>query len=71
MGRLLFILCAALVVVALVSFTVSLASRAVQDSTKLAREITTGTQGNTMQKIGFAALIIVMLGVTSGLLGGL
>ncbi|RKF16854.1 hypothetical protein D6850_04775 [Roseovarius spongiae] len=65
------ILCAALVVFALVMMLVSVVTRATHNGREMAREVAAEPRGDAMRKIGFAALIIVMLGVTSGLLGGL
>lgn len=72
MGRVLLVLGAIFVCVALVAMTVSVISRTAEDSRSMARDASNAlTRGDTMQKVGFVALILLMLGVTSGLLGGL
>ncbi|MFX0541170.1 hypothetical protein ACEWPM_005495 [Roseovarius sp. S4756] len=71
MTRILLFLCAALVVVTLIGLAVTTTARAVQDSRDLARDIAVVPRRTLMEKISFAALMLLMLGVTSGLLGGL
>ncbi len=75
MARLLLLICLICAVVVLVSAAISSLSRAARDGGKLARDLTapgTGTgKGVTMERVSYAALILLMLGVTSGLLGGL
>jgi hypothetical protein len=46
-------------------------TRAARDATSMGREMVLTTRGTSVQKIAYAALFILMLGVTSGLLGGL
>lgn len=71
MARLLMLVILALALVALAGFAVSAMTRAARDATSLGREMALTTRGTSVQKIAYAALFILMLGVTSGLLGGL
>ncbi len=71
MARLLLLICLVCAVLALVGVAVSALTRAAQDGTALARDIAAPNTGVTMQRISYTALILLMLGVTSGLLGGL
>nr|WP_309504011.1 hypothetical protein [uncultured Roseovarius sp.] len=72
MARVLLLVCAAMVLVALAAMVVSTVSHAAQDSRALARNVSESVaRRTTMQKISFVALLVLMLGVTSGLLGGL
>lgn len=71
MTRLLILLCLALIVAALAGLAVSSLARAAKDSHSLMQGVAVETRRNNLQKIGYVALILVMLGVTSGLLGGL
>lgn len=64
MARLLLLICLVCVVLALAGVAVSSLSRA-------ARELAPANEGKTMARISYAALLLLMLGVTSGLLGGL
>ncbi len=57
--------------VALAAVAMSAVARAARDAGAAGRDIVVSTRGASMQKIAYAALFIVMLGVTSGLLGGL
>ncbi|MDO5757676.1 MAG: hypothetical protein Q4P24_09190 [Rhodobacterales bacterium] len=71
MARLLLLICLICVVVALASNAVSAMVRAAQDSKALAQELSAPHRGMVMERISYTALILLMLGVTSGLLGGL
>lgn len=72
MARLLFLICLICALLALVGAAISALSRAARDSRRLARDLAAPeTEGGTMERIGYVALIVLMLGVTSGLLGGL
>lgn len=73
MARLLMlvILALALALVALAGFAVSALTRTTREARSLGQEIALTTRGTSVQKIAYAALFILMLGVTSGLLGGL
>ncbi len=71
MARLLLLICLVCAVLALIGVAVSALTRAAQDSKALARDMVAPNTGVTMKRISYAALILLMLGVTSGLLGGL
>ncbi len=71
MARLLMLTCLALAVVALAGLAVSATIRAARDTQALGRDLVVKTGGSNVQKIAYVALIVLMLGVTSGLLGGL
>lgn len=73
MARLILLICLICAVLALVGAAVSALSRAARDGGELARDLAMPGTGNgvTMERISYAALILLMLGVTSGLLGGL
>ncbi|WP_422025696.1 hypothetical protein [Roseovarius sp.] len=71
MARLLMLVILALALVALAGFAVSALTRATREARSLGQEIALTTRGTSVQKIAYAALFILMLGVTSGLLGGL
>jgi hypothetical protein len=49
---------------------VSAILRAARETRALGRELAVTAGGTALQKIAYAALIILMLGVTSGLVGG-
>ncbi|PVA09202.1 hypothetical protein DC366_14945 [Pelagivirga sediminicola] len=65
------LICLVVALLALAGAAISALSRAAQDSRSLARDLAAPGKGITMQRISYAALILLMLGVTSGLLGGL
>ena len=71
MARLIFIICLALAVLALTAAAVAAISRAAREGRALARETAHLGGGQGMEKVSYAALLLLMLGVTSGLLGGL
>jgi hypothetical protein len=75
MARLLLLIALICAVLVLVGAAVSALSRAARDGGELARDLaapgTGAGKGVTMERISYAALILLMLGVTSGLLGGL
>ncbi|MCQ0093305.1 hypothetical protein [Roseovarius sp. M141] len=71
MARLLLLICLICVLLALVGLAVSALTRAAQDSKALAQGMIAPDKGVTMERISYTALILLMLGVTSGLLGGL
>lgn len=71
MARLLLLICLVLVLLALVGAAVSALTRAAQDGRALARDFTGSDKEVLMERTSYAALIVLMLGVTSGLLGGL
>ncbi len=61
-----------MVVVVLAAMVVSTVSHAAEDSRAVTRSLSESAARRTiMQKLGFVALLVLMLGVTSGLLGGL
>lgn len=69
---LIFLICA---LIALASQAVSALTQAARDGGALARDLVAPDngpgQGGTMERISYVALLLLMLGVTSGLLGGL
>ncbi|HEY9039280.1 MAG TPA: hypothetical protein VIN05_10110 [Roseovarius sp.] len=71
MARLLLLICLVCAVLALVGVAISALTRAAQDSKALARDMAGPHTGMMMKRISYTALILLMLGVTSGLLGGL
>lgn len=71
MARLFMLVVLALAVVALIGIAISAMARAGRDAGSLGRDMVGTTRGTSVQKIAYAALFILMLGVTSGLLGGL
>ena len=71
MARFLILIALVLLVVALVGVIVSTFTQAARDSRALAQGLALDTRRDGLQKVGYVALILVMLGVTSGLLGGL
>ncbi|MEI4261838.1 hypothetical protein [Roseovarius sp. D0-M9] len=75
MVRLLFFIFLALAVLALAGAALSALTRAAREGHSAARDLAQDTIGNTkgngMEKVSFTALLLLMLGVTSGLLGGL
>ncbi|MFN3209452.1 MAG: hypothetical protein ACE369_10715 [Roseovarius sp.] len=71
MARLFMLAILTLAVVLLAGLAVSATVRAARDAGSAGRGIVATTGGTNMQKIAYAALFILMLGVTSGLLGGL
>ncbi|QIE47430.1 hypothetical protein G5B38_04375 [Pseudohalocynthiibacter aestuariivivens] len=61
-----------MVLIALAAMVVSSVSRATEDSQIAVRGLSGSiARRTTMQKVGFVALLVLMLGVTSGFLGGL
>ncbi len=71
MARLLLLICVICALLALVGAAISALTRAAQDGTALARTMAVPDKRITMERISYTALILLMLGVTSGLLGGL
>lgn len=71
MARLLLLMCLLCAILALVGVAVSALARAAHDSRALFRDMTLPGRRTMMERIGYGALILLMLGVTSGLLGGL
>lgn len=71
MARILLLICLACAVVALVGAAITALTRAAREGRSLARDLAPIDEGNTMKRISYAALLLLMLGVTSGLLGGL
>jgi len=75
MARLVMLIGLALALVWLTAAAVSATARAARETRTLGREVAEMTQearrGANVQKIAYAALMLLMLGVTSGLLGGL
>jgi len=75
MARLLFLICLILAVLALAAAALLALVRAFREGRATAQEIAgnlgQGSRGNGMEKVSYAALLLLMLGVTSGLLGGL
>ncbi|MGK7653970.1 MULTISPECIES: hypothetical protein [unclassified Roseovarius] len=71
MTRLIMLVFLIVAAVALAAVAMSAVMRAARDAGAAGRDIAVSTRGASMQKIAYAALFIVMLGVTSGLLGGL
>ncbi|WP_397542878.1 hypothetical protein [Roseovarius salis] len=71
MARLIMLVCLALAMIALTGLAVSATVRAARETRSLGREVALMARGTNVQKIAYAALMILMLGVTSGLLGGL
>lgn len=71
MARILLLICLACAVVALVGAAIAALTRAARESRTLARDLAPINEGNAMKRISYAALLLLMLGVTSGLLGGL
>ncbi|WP_113912864.1 hypothetical protein [Roseovarius dicentrarchi] len=71
MARLVLLICLICVLLALVGAAISALTRAAQDGRALARDIAAPGKGILMERISYTALILLMLGVTSGLLGGL
>ncbi|KRS11462.1 hypothetical protein XM53_16060 [Roseovarius atlanticus] len=69
--RILMLIFLIVAAVALAAVAMSAVARAARDAGAVGRDIAVTTRGTFMQKIAYAALFIVMLGVTSGLLGGL
>jgi hypothetical protein len=70
MARLIMLVGLALALVALTGLAVSAILRAARETRALGRELAVTAGGTALQKIAYAALIILMLGVTSGLVGG-
>lgn len=71
MARILLLICLACAVVVLVGAAMAAVTRAAREGRSLARGLAPIDEGNTMKRISYAALLLLMLGVTSGLLGGL
>lgn len=71
MARILLLVFLACAVVVLVGAAMTALTRAAREGRKLARDLAPIDEGNTMKRISYAALLLLMLGVTSGLLGGL
>ncbi len=71
MARLIMLVCLALALVALTGYALSATFRAAREARSLGQEIAATTTGTSVQKIAYVALLLLMLGVTSGLLGGL
>lgn len=71
MARILLLICLAFAVVALLGAAITALTRAAREGRSLARDLAPIDEGNTMKRISYAALLLLMLGVTSGLLGGL
>ncbi|WP_324754369.1 hypothetical protein [Roseovarius sp. Pro17] len=70
MARLLLLILLLCAIVALIGAAAAAWTRAAREGQTLARDLTS-TGGSGMERISYAALILLMLGVTSGLLGGL
>jgi len=70
-ARLFLFICLGLAVLALAAAAFSAVTRAIRDGHMAARDLAHETKGNGMEKVSYAALLLLMLGVTSGLLGGL
>lgn len=68
MARLFMLLLVTLAIVALAAVAMA---RAARDAGSVGRDIAVTTRGTNVQKIAYAALFILMMGVTSGLIGGL
>jgi hypothetical protein len=71
MARLFMLLLVTLAIVALAAVAMAAMARAARDAGSVGREIAITTRGANVQKIAYAALFILMMGVTSGLIGGL
>lgn len=71
MARLLLLLTLVLMVMALLGVVVSMLMRLAREGQSLVEDMGDETRRTGLQKVGYVALILVMLGVTSGLIGGL
>lgn len=71
MARLLLLICLVVAVLALLGAAVTAWGRAAQEGRKVASDLTARSGENNVERISYAALFLLMLGVTSGLLGGL
>lgn len=72
MARLLLLLFLVLAVAAMAALAVRAVSEAVRQGGRTGHSVMArGPGGENMQKIAFAALIVLLVGVTSGLIGGL
>lgn len=71
MARLLILFSLVLMVLALVGVILTTFAQLAREGRAVARGMALDTRREGLQKVGYVALILVMLGVTSGLLGGL
>lgn len=71
MVRILLLICLIAAVVALFGAAAVAWTRAANEGRQVASDLSIGSGGNNVQRISYAALILLMLGVTSGFLGGL
>ena len=71
MARLLFLICLGLAVLALAAAAMVAVTRAARAGRAAAHDLAREAKGDGMEKVSYAALMLLMLGVTSGLLGGL
>lgn len=71
MARLLFLICLGLAVLALAAAAITAVIRAARVGRDTVHDLTRETKEDGMEKVSYAALMLLMLGVTSGLLGGL
>ncbi|MFD0857763.1 hypothetical protein [Roseovarius aquimarinus] len=67
----LFIIGAVLVLALLLGAAITAMARAAREGQKTAQALAPRMEGNGMEKVSYAALLLLMLGVTSGFLGGL
>jgi Flp pilus assembly protein TadG len=71
MARFLLLICLVFAILALVGVAAAQLAHAASVGSRAAHESSAPSKGNDVERISYAALILLMLGVTSGLLGGL
>lgn len=71
MARLFMLAMVTLAIVAVAAMAMAAITRAARDAGSVGRDIAIKTRETNVQKIAYAALFILMMGVTSGLIGGL
>lgn len=71
MARILLLICLVVAILALLGAAAAAWTRAANEGRQVASDLSIRSGGNNVQRISYAALILLMLGVTSGFLGGL